>query len=65
MEQLPHLGAGWPSELLLDGVERGIDCGDPLLDPLLDPAEVEGVLTVVVLTEDVGLVVLTSDQLEY
>ena len=65
MEQLPHPGAGWPSELLLDGFKRSIDCGDPPLDLLLDPAEVEGHVSRVVLGEDVGLVVLTSDQLEY
>ena len=64
-EQLPHPGAGWPSELLFDGVERSIDCGDPPLDLLLDDVEVEGVVASVVLAEDLGLVVLTSDQLEY
>ena len=65
MEQLPHPGAGWPSELFFDGVERSIDCGDPLRDLLLDEVEVEGVVAGVVLAEDVGLVVLTSEQLEY
>ena len=65
MEQLPHPGAGLPFELLFDGVESGNDCGDPLLDRLLDPAEVEGDVARVELGEDLGLVVLTSDQLEY
>ena len=65
MEQLHHPGAGWPSELLLDGVERGNDCGDPLRDLLLYEVEVEGVVAGVLLGEDLGLVVLTSDQLEY
>ena len=65
LEQLPHPGAGLPFEILFDGVESGNDCGDPLLDRLLDPAEVEGVLTVVVSSEDVVLLVLTSEQLEY
>ena len=62
---MPHPGAGWPSELLFDGVERSIDCGDTPLDLLLDDVEVEGVVASVVLAKDVGLVVLTSDQLEY
>ena len=58
---MPHPGAGWPSELLLDGVERGNDIGDPLLDLLFDDVEVEGVLTVVFSSEDVVLLVLTSE----
>jgi hypothetical protein len=62
---LPHPGAGWPSEVLFDGGERGVDCGDLLRDLLLDDVEVEGVVTSVVLGEDLGLKVLTSDQLEY
>ena len=65
MEQLHHPGAGWPSEVLFDGSERSFDCGDPLLDPLFDDVEVEGVVASVELAEDVGLVVFTSDQLEY
>ena len=65
MEQLPHPGAGLPFEILFDGVESGNDCGDPLLDLLLDDVEAEVVLTVVVSSEDLGLVVLTSEQLEY
>ena len=65
MEQLPHPGAGLPFELLFDGVESGNDIGDPLLDLLLDDVEAEVVLTVVVSSEDLGHVVLTSEQLEY
>ena len=65
MEQLPHSGAGWPFEVLFDGSERSFDCRDLLRDPLLDPAEVELVVAEVVLVEDIGLVFLTSDQLEY
>ena len=65
MEQLHHPGAGWPSEVLFDGSERSFDCGDLLRDLLLDDVEVEGVVASVVLAEDLGLVVLTSDQLEY
>ena len=65
LEQLPHTGAGLPSELLFDGVESGNDIGDPLLDLLLDDVEAEGVLTVVVSSEDVVVLVLTSEQLEY
>ena len=61
MEQLPHPGAGLPFELLFDGVESGNDIGDPLLDLLFDDVEVEGVLTVVVSSEDVVLLVLTSE----
>ena len=62
---MPHPGAGWPSEVLFDGSERSFDCGDLLYDLLLDDVEVEGFVTSVVLGEDLGLVVLTSDQLEY
>ena len=62
---MPHPGAGGPSELFFDGSERSVDCGDLLRDLLLDEVEVEGVVTSVVLGEDLGLVVLTSDQLEY
>ena len=65
LEQLPHPGAGLPFELLFDGVESGNDIGDPLLDLLFDDVEVEGVLAVVVSSEDVVLLVLTSEQLEY
>ena len=61
MEQLPHPGAGLPFELLFDGVKSGNDIRDPLLDLLFDDVEVEGVLAVVVSSEDVVLLVLTSE----